>query len=85
MHFHATEVNLVLECDEDTELKVLYDDQALAEEMRGGDVDSDSVTHISKARLYNLVKSSIPLDGKLTLKPVKGGIRAYAFTFSGCH
>jgi thiol-disulfide isomerase/thioredoxin len=85
LHFHATEVNLVLEAvEEEAQIKVLFEDQALTEEVRGSDLDSGSVVRVKKSRLYNLLKSPTPVEGKLIIRGDKAEFKAYAFTFSGC-
>ena len=84
LRFRATEVNLVLHpVDDIAEIEIFLDNDKLPKEYWGEDVDENNVA-ILKPTMYNLVRTSGLLEGILSIKPVKGNFRAYAFTFSGC-
>lgn len=83
LNFMATEVNLVLS-DNGSKVQVFLNKKPIDNNMAGKDVDRLGQLTIKESRMYNLLKSSTLMEGILTVKPVSGSFKAYAFTFSGC-
>jgi hypothetical protein len=85
IRFHGTEVNLVMHpVNERARVHISLDNAPLSTDVRGRDVDDAGEAVVHTARLYNLVRSRKVLEGVLSLELLEGGVRAYAFTFSGC-
>ncbi len=85
LDFQATDVNLVLEpVGSSSRVKIMFDEEDLGYDIRGEDVNDESILTIKSARMYNLIKQSRVLHGSLRIEAVDGFFRAYAFTFSSC-
>lgn len=84
LRFHATEVNLVATPIRGMgEAEINFNTLPLSDDIRGKDVLASSEVQIQKSTMLNLVKSTTPLEGILSIR-MKQPFRAYAFTFSGC-
>ena len=86
LHFHATEVNLVLAPVENgaAKIKIKLNNRNLPKEIWGQDVKNGEVK-IDSPKMYGLVKSKEGgLEGVLEISAKENNFRAYAFTFSGC-
>ncbi len=85
LHFKASEVNLVLTpIDPQTTVQILLNYKPLPPKFRGEDLDDSSQMKIDTPRMYQLLKSNVFSEGILSIQPVIGNFKAYAFTFSGC-
>ncbi len=85
LQFHATEVNLVLSpVDTSAIIQVSFNNLPLERDFAGTDLTQASEIEVGEPRMYNLFKSRERAEGILSIKSVKGTIRAFAFTFSGC-
>lgn len=84
LHFQGTEVNLVMEPSNSFSIVSLkLNGESIKPEIMGKDVDQGDVI-ISNARMYNLIKSNMPISGTLSIEAKESDFKAYAFTFSGC-
>ena len=85
LKFKATEVNLVMQpADKPSALTIKFEDQTVPKDLRGKDMDPEGLVRVDRPAMYNLIKSTYPVSGTLTLQPKEGNFRAYAFNFSGC-
>lgn len=86
LNFKGTEVNIVLENEENEvpTLEILLDNKVLPQNIRGKDINNKSQLDIKEARMFNLIKSTKPLNGILSIRSKDASFKAYAFTFSGC-
>lgn len=83
VRFQGTEVNLVMApANSFGIVSISFNGETLPGEIQGADVDQGDVI-ISKPRMYNLIKSSKPLSGLLSVKAKESNFKAYAFTFLG--
>jgi len=84
VHFQGAEVNLVLApVEERAIIGIEYNNEKIPDDISGEDLDQGDAI-IAEPRMYNLLKSNLPLEGNLSIVIKGGNIRAYAFTFSGC-
>lgn len=84
VHFKGVEVNLVITPTEERAiLEIAYNNKKIDDNISGDDLDRGDVI-VEEPRMYNLVKTHLPIEGILSIKIKGGNIRAYAFTFSGC-
>lgn len=85
VQFRATEVNIVLEPVEGHSLvEVTYNGLPLERDEAGLDVSELSEVSITEPKMFSVLKNKERSEGILSIKPISGNFRAYAYTFSGC-
>ena len=85
LKFEASKINLVLSSQEsESTVEVLLNGEKLPAELRGEDVDENSLVKIQAGGVFNLLNSHEYASGVLSVKVQHAGVRAYLFTFSGC-
>lgn len=85
LHFHATEVNLVMGAQgAQTSVEIEFNGEILTGENRGRDVSEKGEVKLIKSGSYNLLTSAVLSEGILRVRAKQGNFQAFAFTFLGC-
>ncbi len=85
VHFHATEVNLVMAAQgAQASVEIEFNGEILTGGNRGRDVSEKGEVKIIKSGSYNLLTSSALSEGILRVRAKQGNFQAFAFTFLGC-